>query len=325
MKRILACVLTAVLAVAGGGASAAETFPSRSVTVVVPFAPGGPTDSAGRIVARGLERVVGQTVVVENVGGAGSTLGAGRVAGSTPDGYTLLLATSSALVIAPHLYRNLRYDTFKSFTPIGMITEAPFILLVNKDAPYKTLAELIAWGKANPGKLNYATPGVGTVQHLSLERIFGATGLTGAHVPFKGSAPTLTALMAGEVDVVIETPNGALPMIQGERLRPLAVTGAKRLPALPDLPTLAEAGVNVEARSWFALLAPAGTPAPALTRLQAALQDALKDEDTVKAMRAAGFEPEPLGPASLEALVAREYDGFARVIKEKNISLGAPG
>lgn len=306
-----------------GGAALAEDFPSHSITIVVPFAPGGPTDSAGRIVARGMERAIGQNVIVENVGGAGSTLGAGRVAGATPDGYTLLLATSSALVIAPHLYPNLRYDPFKSFAPIGMITEAPFILLANKDAPYKSLAELIAYGKANPGKLNFATPGVGTIQHLALERIFETAGLTGAHVPFKGSAPTLTALMAGEVDVVIETPNGAMPMIKGDRLRPLAVTGARRLPALADVPTLKEAGVDVEARSWFALLAPAGTPEPVLAKLRAALQTTLADPETVKALRAAGFEPEPLGPAELGALIKTEYGNFARVIKEKNISIGA--
>lgn len=320
MKKLLTLTFVAALFVVANVAARADTYPSRPVTIIVPFAPGGATDAIARIVGRWLQPVLGQSVVVENVAGAGSTLGTQRVADAAKDGYTLLIGTSSAMVIGPHLYKNLRYDTFKSFSAIGLISDAPFVVLVNEKGRFKTFADLVAYGKANPGKLNFATPGAGTTQHLSLTQIFSAAGITGAAIPFKGTAPGMTALMAGEVDVLIETPNGALPMIEGQKLRAIAVTLPKRLESLPNVPSLSELGIDVEARAWFGMLAPAGTPEPVLTKLRTALRDALNNPELVAAMRATGLEATPSTHEAFEALMAKEFKEYGRVIKEMNLS-----
>lgn len=322
MKKLLAWPLAAAMMVTGTVACLAQSFPSRPMTIVVPFVAGGPTDSAGRIMARALEKQAGQPVVVENVGGAGSTIGAARVAAAPADGYTLLLATSSALVIAPHLYANLKYDSLKSFAPIGMITEAPFILMVNSASPYKTLADFIGYAKANPTKLNYGTPGLGTVQHLTFELIQDDGKLAVTHIPFKGAAPSVTALLGGEIDAIVETVNGSAAMIKAGRLRPLAITGTKRLAALPDIPTFEETGMkSVVSRSWFSLIAPQGMPPEVLDKLQSMLAKALADEETVTALRAAGFEPTPKSGAELMQMIREEHERFGILIKAKKIRL----
>ena len=261
--RLPLLILATVMSLAGTATLRAEDYPAKPVTLIVPFTPGGPADSAGRIIARALEHQSGRPFIVENIGGAGSTIGVTRAANATPDGYSLLLASSSALVMAPHLYTNLRYNPFTSLLPIGQITEAPFIVLVNSASKFRSYADLLDYGKANPGKMNFATPGLGTVQHVTIELMMDVGRFSATHVPFKGAAPTVTALLGGEVDFIVETPNSADALVAAGRLRPLAITGTRRLPQMPDTPTFQELGQkDVEMRSWFALIAPKGVPAP---------------------------------------------------------------
>lgn len=319
-KLITGMALGAMLALSGQ-AALAEDFPAKPITLVVPFAAGGPTDTAGRLIAQAMEQNAGQPVVVQNVDGAGSTIGAAQVAAAAPDGYTLLMATSTAMVVAPHIYKTLAFDGYKAFDPIGLVTQAPFILLVGADSPYKTLGDLLGDAKANPEKLNYATPGLGTVQHLSLEMLLEAAGAKATHVPFKGTTPARTAFLGGEVDFMIETPNAANPLIESGKARALAVMTTERLEALPDVPTTREAGVDVQARSWFALMAPKGTDPKALAVLQDLLAKALADPKTGETMAAAGFVPTPMGADELGAMMAVEYDNFARVVKNAGISI----
>ncbi len=321
--RMLFLILIAAMSLAGAGALRAEDYPAKPVTLIVPFTPGGPADSAGRIIARALEHQSGRPFIVENIGGAGSTIGVTRAANATPDGYSLLLASSSALVMAPHLYANLRYDPFTSLLPIGQITEAPFIVLVNSASKFRSYADLLDYGKANPGKMNFATPGLGTVQHVTVELMMDVGGFSATHVPFKGAAPTVTALLGGEVDFIVETLNSADALVAAGKLRPLAMTGIKRLTQMPDVPTFQELGQkDVEMRSWFALIAPKGVSAPIMARLEAMLNAALTSEDTRKAFRAAGFEPVPMPPAEVSTMIRREHEKFGTIIRAKNIKLG---
>lgn len=319
MYRLLACALSLVAALAAGPA-VGQTFPDHPVTVVVPFAAGGPTDAAGRIVSRALQGLSGQPFVVENVGGAGSTIGAAKVAHAAADGYTLLLATSSAMVVGPHLYPKLSYDGFRAFAPVGLITEAPFIVLVLANSPFDSFDALVKYGKANPGKLNYGTPGLGTVQHLGLERLLEASGVRATHIPFKGTAPSLIGFLGGEVEFLVETPNAALPLIKAGRVRALAVTGPARLAGLPDVPTLRDLGINgLDLRSWFALMAPKATPAPVLETLRTLLAKALAEKATADDLRAAGFEVTTMEPAALTRMMEQEYAQFGDVIKAHNL------
>ncbi|MFG1249429.1 tripartite tricarboxylate transporter substrate binding protein [Xanthobacter sp. YC-JY1] len=314
-----ACALS-LLAALPHPLAAAQNYPSRAVTVIVPFAAGGPTDAAGRIIARAMQGLSGEPFVVENVAGAGSTIGAAKVAHTQPDGYTLLLATSSAMVVAPHLYAKIAYDGFRSFAPIGLITEAPFILLVPANSRFDSYDALVAYARAHPGQLNYGTPGLGTVQHLGLERLLEASGVKATHVPYKGTAPSLIGFLGGEVDFIVETPNAAMPMIKGDRARPLAVTGPARLPALPDVPTVADLGVKgADMRSWFALMAPRDTPAPVLATLRSMLERSLADPANVKALREAGFEVATMDLPSLQKMMEQEYGQFGQIIKAQNL------
>lgn len=299
-----------------------DPFPTKAVTIVVPFAAGGPTDATARLVARGLEELTRQPFVIENVGGAGSTIGASRVAAASPDGYTLLMATSSALAIAPHLFPKLNYDVFKSFTPIGMINTAPFVLLVNASSPYKTFDSFVAYGRDHPGKLNYATPGFGTTQHLTFELMLRDINVAAVPVPYKGGAPAMTALLAGEVDCLIENPSSAMPQIAGRKIRAIAVTSKARLAELPDVPTLSESGLEgFESLAWFAIMAPAGVPEPVLAVLRKTLAETLRDERTTAAMRAAGIEPSPMGSSELQIFTKREFDKYGELIRQRQITL----
>ncbi len=308
-----------LLAGFSAGASHAQGFPSKPVTIVVPFEAGGPTDNVARIVARAMEHLTGQSFIIENVGGAGSTIGAARVASAPPDGYTLLLASSSSMVIAPHLYATLRYEGYHSFAPIGLITEAPFILLVNSASPFTSYASLVEFGKAKPGELNFGTPGAGTTHHLDFEMLLSASDFKAVHVPFRGAAPMMTAILGGNIHVVLDVPNTALPLVQDGRLRPLAVTGSTRVPGFLDVPTFEELGIHKVGSPWFSLVAPKRTPESILSILQALLDKALKDREIIDALSASGFEAKPIGPAALQIKMEQEFETYGQIIKDRNL------
>jgi len=297
-------------------------YPDKPVTVIVPFAAGGPTDTIARVVATSMDAQSGKSFVIENLGGAGSTIGTAKVARAKPDGYTLLWGSSSALVIAPHLYAHLAYDPVKSFEPVGRVASTPYVLMVRADSPYKTYEDLIAGMRKKPGSLNFGSPGEGTSLHLTLELMLEENGVKAVHVPFKGGAPAMQALLGGYVQFLVDVPSAALPMIKSGRVRALAVTSATRLPELPDTPTLQELGLkNFESQAWFAVLAPRGTPAPIVEKLQKMLRAALKDPKVVSTLDAQGFHALDPSPAELSEAIERESKLWGKVIKSRHIQL----
>jgi len=258
--------LAALLAIAAP--AHADTYPSRPVTMVVPYAAGGGLDVLARTLAVHLSQSLGKPVIVENRPGAGTTIGAGMVAKATPDGYTIMLGTSSAFAINVTLRKKLPYDPAKDFVPIALVANAPFMLLVNPSLPVHSLAELIAYVKARPGKLSYGSAGPGSPQHLSMELLKTMTGMDVVHIPYKGDAPALTDLVAGHIPLMFGEPTPILPLMKDGKVRALAVSSATRLPTMPDIPTVAEAGVpGFNFVSWQMIVAPEGTPKEIVDRL----------------------------------------------------------
>lgn len=302
--------------------SAAQNYPTKPVTLVVPFAAGGATDMVARVMARALSQQSGQPFVVENLGGGGATIGTGKVAASQPDGYTLLLGGSSALVMAPHLFSNLKYDPFTSFEPIGKIASSPYVLVTKTDSNFQTYEQLVGYGKKNPGKLNYGSPGEGSALHLTIELMKEGSKFTAAHIPFRGSAPAWNALLAGDVDFIIDTPSGAMPMIKSGKVRPLAVTSLSRISELPEVQTLSEKGLkNFESQAWFAMMAPKGTPPAVVSILQQLVVRSLKDPEVQTTMKSGGFIPSSQEPNALKSDIRLEYDKWGRIIKANHIKL----
>ncbi len=320
IRKTIAAFCSVLMYVSGSAAVA--KYPERPVTLIVPFAPGGPTDIIARIVAKSLESQSGQPFVVENVAGAGSTIGTARVANSAPDGYTLLWGSSSAMVIAPHLYSSLRYDPKQSFTPIAGVANTPYVLMVNSNSDFRSYEDLVAFGKEHPGKLNYASPGAGTSLHLTLELMMNESGFNGVHVPYRGGAPAMQALMAGDVDFLVDVPSAAVPATQAGRVRPLAVTSRERLPELPNVPTLDELGLNnFESLAWFAVFAPANTPDEVAQDLQAMIANALKDLSVAQTLRNTGFMADDPRSEALVKRIHSEFERWGHVISEKKITI----
>jgi tripartite-type tricarboxylate transporter receptor subunit TctC len=279
-----------VLCMAAATAGAAD-YPTKPIRFVVGFTPGGSSDTVARVVGQHLAERVGQQVVVDNRGGASGTIAAQIVAGSPPDGYTLLLATPGAMTIAPALNRKMPYDSERDFAPITQIASTAAILLVRQDGP-RSVRELIALAKASPGKLNYASSGYGSSNHLAAELFSAMAGVTMVQVPYKGSGQTMPALISGEVQLLFGPIVPALPMMQTGRVRALAVTGARRTPAAPEVPTIAEAGVpGYEVDSWYGVAAPAKTPREVLARLTRELTDILKRPDVRERLLREGTDP----------------------------------
>lgn len=300
----------------------AANYPDRPVSLVVPFSAGGPTDTIARIVANSFEGQSGQPFVVENRGGAGSTIGTAHVANSSSDGYKLLWGSSSAMVIAPHLYDTIQYDPFTSFDHVGMVAATPYVLLVNADSPYKTYGELVEAAKKQNENLTYASPGAGTSLHLTIELMSGESGFKALNIPFRGGAPAMTALLANDVDFLIDVPSAALPHVQSGALRPLAVTSSERLSKLPDVPTLREEGLEgFQSQAWFAVFAPKGTPEVVIEKLRNMLGDALKDEEVQNVLAAANFAAADPDAAKLSDTIDREYKMWGEVIETKEIRL----
>ena len=293
----------------------AQDYPTRPVRVVVPFSPGGAVDGPMRVIAQELSKRLGQHVFIENKPGAGATIGSDMVAKSGPDGYTLLLA-SQTNAISASLYRALPFDPVEDFTPISLIGREPGVLVVHPSLPVHTLAEFIAYVKQRPGKVDYASSGNGSGQHLFMALLASMTGMELNHVPYRGSGQATTDLLAGVVVASIPGTAGMVGHIKAGKLRPLAVTGIKRSPQLPDVPTVAESGVpGYEAYVWMGLLAPKGTPPAIIDRVQRELMQVLKSADVKSHMDTAGIEIVGSTPAEFGAFFRAEKERWAKVVR----------
>jgi tripartite-type tricarboxylate transporter receptor subunit TctC len=287
----------------------------------VPFAPGGFTDVVARILGQKLSLAMGQQFVVENKAGAGSTIGTDFVAKSPPDGYTLLMV-SSTHVISPWIYKNLGYDPIKSFAPVGKLVDSPYVLLVHPKVPAKNVQEFIALAKAQPDQIHYASSGNGSAQHLMGGLFAAMTGAPLKHVPYRGSSGAATDLVAGVVESSFAGVPNALAQVPQGRLKALAVTTAKRAPQLPDVPTMQEAGVaGYDASVWLALLAPAGTPPEIVHKLNAEVAKLMASPDTKKALFDAGVEPATSTPEEMSAYLAQELARWGKVVKDAGVKL----
>ncbi|HSH92378.1 MAG TPA: tripartite tricarboxylate transporter substrate binding protein [Ramlibacter sp.] len=295
-------------------------FPSRPVTIVVPGAPGGGGDFTARLLAEELTKSVGKPFIVENRAGAGGNIASTYVARAQPDGYTLLLAYSGTHVANPALFSNLQWDPIKSFTPVALLITAPQVIVVSNKVPARTLTEFIAYAKSNPGKVNYASSGNGTLQHIGSELLAFRTGAKMVHVPYKGAGAALTDVLSGQVELLITTPPAVVSHIRAGTLRPLAIASKTRHPMLPDVPTTSQAGVkDVELDAWFAIYAPAGTPAPVVNRLVGEIEKAVKSPEFKRKAEESGTYATFMGPADLDKLTRGELTYWSDVIKKLNI------
>jgi tripartite-type tricarboxylate transporter receptor subunit TctC len=312
-----AALATLALAICLGAPLQAQDYPNRPIMLVVPYAAGGGNDVMARIVADKMSKTLGQQIVIENRGGAGGTIATRAVAKSAPDGYTLVIGGTGTLAINPTLYPNAGYDPRKDFAPVGLIATGALVVLVHPSVPAHSIEELIALARKEPGKLNYASAGPGSGIHLGTELFAGMAGIRFTHIPYRGTAPALNDLLGGHVDIYFSSLPPALGLIAEGKVRALAVTGSRREQALPDLPTVAEAGLSgYEAVLHYGIAAPAGTPRPIVDSLNAALREALAAADTRTAMASAGVEPMPSTPEDYAADIDREETKWSRIVKE---------
>jgi tripartite-type tricarboxylate transporter receptor subunit TctC len=316
---IARCVGMALIFGLSGGVLA-QGFPNKFVTLVVPYAAGGGAELVGRVVAQGLSEEWKQSVIIENKPGAGTTVGAAYVAKAAPDGYTLYLASSS-LTSAASLYKDLPYDTLESLAPIGLISSSFFVLGARPSLKVDSVRELVALAKTKPGALNYGSPGNGTGPHFAGELFRTSAGLDVVHVPFKGAAPMLTSLLGDQIDYCFAD-FAVLPHLRSGKVKALAVTSAKRSPMLPDVPTMAEAGIAAyETSFWMALLAPAGTPHNVIAQINASLVKILKSPDLRRRLAEVGHETRSSTPEELKTLMAAEIRKYAAVIAASHIKV----
>ena len=300
----------------------AQTYPARPLTIVVPFPAGGALDTVARVIAEQMRADLGQPVVVDNRAGAGGTIGSALVARAAPDGYTILLGSVATHAIAAGLYAKLAYDPIDDFAPITQLTSSPLVLTTSPQSKAKNVAELIAEAKAQPGRLNYASTGNGTALHIAGEVFRKATGVDVLHVPYGGGAQATSAMLAGEVSYVLGNPQLVVSLIQSGRLRGLAVTGPARLAALPDLPTLKEAGIpGVDITTWFGLWAPKGTPAAVVERLNASARKALAAPEVARQLQAQGDAPVGSSVADFSAHVRAEHKYWVGFVRSAGIKV----
>ncbi|WP_454742504.1 Bug family tripartite tricarboxylate transporter substrate binding protein [Cupriavidus necator] len=319
-KLYLACAALTAAFTAAPATAQAPAWPDRPIRLVVPFAAGGATDVLGRLLAVGLGERLGQSVVVENKPGASTVIGATQVAKAAPDGYTLLLGASTTLTLNPAIRPNLAYDPIKSFTPLGLVADMSLVLVANPDTPASSLKDLVTQAKANPDKFSYGSFGAGSSVHFGGEMLKSATGIRMVHVPFNGSAPSLTALAGGQVQVAVDTVVASLPLIKGGKIRPLAVLSPQRLPALPQVPTMAESGYpGFQMGTWFALLAPAGLPVPVQQKLEKALAEVANAPATKARMVELALTPAWGNGAAVRARVEKELPEMRAVAARADI------
>jgi tripartite-type tricarboxylate transporter receptor subunit TctC len=314
---VAACTLVVAVTTA-----AAQAFPSKPITLVVPFPAGGALDAVARPMAEGMRKILGQPVVVENVAGAGGTLGSGNVARAAPDGHTILLGSVATHAIAAGTYPKLPYDPIAGFAPISQLTRGPLVLAVGPHVKAASVGELVAAAKASPGTLNFASTGNGTAVHLAGELFKATAGIDAAHVPYRGGGQAMTAIIAGEVSYIIGNTQFVMPQVSGGKVRALAVTGDRRLAALPDVPTFAQAGLpGVDVVTWFGLFAPAGTPAEIVQQLNAAATEALKSEAMRQSLAALGDEPVGSSVADFSAFVKAEHQRWVQITRSAGIKV----
>ncbi len=317
-RELLAALAAATLAPFAAPARA-QSFPSRPMRMIIPFPPSGSTDIIGRTVAERLAAILGQPMVAENRAGATGAIGLEALARSAPDGHTIGLGTIGSVAINPVVVAKLPWDPQRDLAPIGMVGATPFALLVNNEVPVKDLAGLIALARSKPGSIAYASGGIGGSQHLATALLEDMTVITMNHVPYKGSGPALTDLVGGQVQLLIEPAVSAAPHVRAGRVRALALTGAKRSPAFPGVPTVAETVPGYEAAAWFAIFAPAGVPAEVVARLSAALNDVLRGPETIERFAQAGVEVTASTPEQLRDTLRSEIDRWGRLVKKLNI------
>jgi tripartite-type tricarboxylate transporter receptor subunit TctC len=325
MKRLLSALLATLAAWSAAPtqaqAPAAQPFPTRPVTVVVPFPPGGGTDVGARLVAQKLSVKWGQPVLVDNKAGAAGMVGADVVAKAKPDGYTLLAGNVGTQSVNPSLYKKMAYDPDKAFAPISMIAELPLVLLITPSLPYQSVRNLMAAAKSEPGKLSYASSGSGGAPHLAAEIFRKSGGINMLHVPYKGGGPAVTDLMAGHVDILFATVLESIGHIKSGKLRGLAVSSASRSPALPDMPTVGESLPGFDTGSWIGMLAPAGTPPAIIEKISADVREVLAQPDTRQTLIMQGATPLGLTPAAFQTRIDTDRQRYGRIIRESGISI----
>ncbi len=315
MKLLRCLVSTLLVCLPLAAAAQASDFPSKAIRIVVPFPPGGATDAAARLVAVKMSEHWGQPVLVDNRAGAGGNVGSDLVAKSPADGYTLVMGVTGSHAINASLYGKMPYDPVTDFVAISQVAVVPNVLVVHPSVPVKNLAELVALAKKEPGKLNYASLGNGTAAHLGMEMLKSDAGVDITHVPYKGSAPAVSDLLAGQVQMMVDGLPSALPHIKAGKLRAIALTSLRRAPSLPDLPTISETYPGFYADAWSGLFSPRGTPQPVVDKLSAEVQRILKLPDVREKLVALGAEPVGSTQAEFTAHVKREIEKWAKVVK----------
>jgi len=322
LRAAMLCLGVLFGASLGSGDAAAQAFPTKQpIKVIIPFPAGGPTDAVARVIAERFGTVLHQTVVIENRGGgAGGSVGAKVVAAAEPDGYTILLTPGGPLTSGPAVHTNIGYDPAKVFTPVALLTESPLIICVHPSVPAKTLAELVAYAKANPGKLTWGTQGFGTGAHLIAAMFNSEAGVDILNVPYRGTAPALAAILAGEVQIIVDASTTVLTHIEAGKVRALAVTGSERFSKLPDVPTAAEVGYpKLVAPFWLGVVAPAGTPPAIVDKLNAAFREALAAPEVQARLAGFGAEIKIGTPADFGKLLTNELAQWSAVAKAANI------
>lgn len=315
VRTFLICIALAPMA-----AVAAEPYPSKPIKWIVPFPPGGPTDTFSRPIAQKLSELLGQPVIIENVAGAGASIGTDRIAKSAPDGYTVGLATTGTHAINPHLYgARIPYNALKDFSPLTVAVSYVNVLVINPTLPVSSVADLVAYARANPGKVNFGSAGNGSSNHLSGELLKSLTGAPMQHIPYKGSAAAITDVIAGNLTFMFDALVTSVPQIRAGRVKALAVTSAKRSHYVPDVPTMAESGITgyAEAGSdlWFGVVAPAGVPPAIVDKLNRTLIEALRSTDMRERIRALSFDPWTSTPQEFAALIRSDYEKWGKIVR----------
>ncbi len=320
VRRFAGLLATVACALLPGTALPQGAFPERPLRLIVPFPPGGSTDIVARLIALKMGEGIGKTVVVENKPGAAGNVGTSEAAKSLPDGYTMLFHIATTAVINPLVMKNLTYDPLKDLQPVAMIAKIPNVLIVNKDVPAKNLKELIAWVKANPGKLNYGSSGTGGAMHLSGELFKKQAGIDIQHVPYKGSAPAMQDLMGGTIVFMFDNVTGSIGPAKSGQVKLLGVTTDERIGVVPDVPTIAESGLpEFKNSSWFSIFTRAGVPQQVLAKLEAEALKAINQPDTIAKLKELGAIPAPMGAAQLDRFWKADFDYWRPVVQSVNL------